>query len=104
MKCYFAAECLPGRTDVQCLHRWQKVLKPDLVKGPWSKEVIIIFCPIFPYMKGSIFVFQNDIILLVRLLQEDSLLIELVGNFSEKKWSEIAEQLPGRMGKQCRER
>ena len=22
------AECLDGRTDVQCLHRWQKVLNP----------------------------------------------------------------------------
>ena len=32
------AECLEGRTDVQCLHRWQKVLNPDLVKGPWSIE------------------------------------------------------------------
>lgn len=26
------------RTDVQCLHRWQKVLNPDLVKGPWTVE------------------------------------------------------------------
>ncbi|KAF5800746.1 putative transcription factor MYB-HB-like family [Helianthus annuus] len=24
--------------DAQCLHRWQKVLNPDLVKGPWTKE------------------------------------------------------------------
>jgi len=34
-----AAEHFPGRTDVQCLHRWQKVLNPELVKGPWTKEV-----------------------------------------------------------------
>ena len=27
------------RTDVQCLQRWQKVLNPELVKGPWTKEV-----------------------------------------------------------------
>lgn len=26
------------RTNVQCLHRWQKVLNPELVKGPWTKE------------------------------------------------------------------
>jgi hypothetical protein len=32
------AEDLPGRTDVQCLHRWQKVLNPCLVKGPWTEE------------------------------------------------------------------
>jgi len=30
------AEHFPGRTDVQCLHRWQKVLNPNLVKGPWT--------------------------------------------------------------------
>ena len=44
----FSAECFPDRTDVQCLHRWQKVLNPELVKGPWSKEVSIqldfLFC------------------------------------------------------------
>jgi len=26
------------KTDVQCLHRWQKVLDPKLHKGPWTKE------------------------------------------------------------------
>ena len=26
------------RTDVQCLHRWNKVLKPGLHKGPWKVE------------------------------------------------------------------
>ncbi|XP_071932587.1 uncharacterized protein [Coffea arabica] len=67
------AKCLPDRTDVQCLHRWQKVLNPELVKGPWTKE-------------------------------EDDLIVELVGKQGNKKWSEIAKQLPGRIGKQCRER
>ena len=32
------AQHLPHRTDVQCLHRWQKVLNPMMVKGPWSRE------------------------------------------------------------------
>lgn len=64
---------LPGRTDVQCLHRWQKVLKPGLVKGPWTPE-------------------------------EDSLVAELVEKYGQKKWSFIARQLQGRLGKQCRER
>ena len=27
------ASHLPGRTDVQCLHRWKKVLRPGLKKG-----------------------------------------------------------------------
>ncbi|KAA0174249.1 hypothetical protein FNF27_04261 [Cafeteria roenbergensis] len=32
------AKHLEDRTDVQCLHRWQKVLRPGLVKGPWTDE------------------------------------------------------------------
>ncbi|XP_057463117.1 transcription factor MYB3R-2-like isoform X2 [Actinidia eriantha] len=67
------AACIPGRTDVQCLHRWQKVLNPELVKGPWTKE-------------------------------EDDRIIELVEKYGCKKWSFIAKFLPGRIGKQCRER
>ncbi|KAM1312992.1 hypothetical protein ACFX2F_017075 [Malus domestica] len=67
------AECFKDRTDVQCLHRWQKVLNPELVKGPWSKE-------------------------------EDEVIIELVKKYGPKKWSTIAQHLPGRIGKQCRER
>ncbi|XP_004511595.1 transcription factor MYB3R-3-like isoform X2 [Cicer arietinum] len=32
------AEYLHGQTDNQCLHRWQKVSNPDLVKRSWTKE------------------------------------------------------------------
>lgn len=67
------ASRLPGRTDVQCLHRWQKVLKPGLIKGPWTPE-------------------------------EDAKVIRLVKLHGNKKWSFIARQLTGRLGKQCRER
>lgn len=67
------AECLPGRTDVQCLHRWQKVLNPNLIKGPWTSE-------------------------------EDKLVLLLVEKNGPQKWTHIAEHLPGRIGKQCRER
>uniref|UniRef100_A0A7S3LND3 Uncharacterized protein n=1 Tax=Aplanochytrium stocchinoi TaxID=215587 RepID=A0A7S3LND3_9STRA len=63
---------VPGRSDVQCLHRWQKVLRPGLVKGPWTKE-------------------EDDT---VRRCIETGI----------KKWSEIASYVPGRIGKQCRER
>ena len=27
---------MKGRTPIQCLHRWSKILKPGLIKGPWS--------------------------------------------------------------------
>ncbi|CAH2285330.1 myb-related A isoform X2 [Pelobates cultripes] len=33
--CHFLVE---NRSDVQCQHRWQKVLNPELIKGPWTKE------------------------------------------------------------------
>ncbi|XP_066526377.1 v-myb avian myeloblastosis viral oncogene homolog-like 2b [Hoplias malabaricus] len=32
------ASLLPNRTEHQCQHRWYKVLDPDLVKGPWTRE------------------------------------------------------------------
>ncbi|XP_021735889.1 transcription factor MYB3R-5-like isoform X3 [Chenopodium quinoa] len=67
------AEHFSGRTDVQCLHRWQKVLNPELVKGPWTKE-------------------------------EDDCIMEMVQMHGCKSWSVIAKRLPGRIGKQCRER
>ena len=64
----------PTRTDVQCLHRWNKVLKPGLHKGAWSEA-------------------------------EDKIVREMVSqNTGEVKWSAIAARLPGRIGKQCRER
>ncbi|XP_017792341.1 PREDICTED: myb protein [Habropoda laboriosa] len=28
----------PDRSDVQCQQRWAKVVNPELVKGPWTKE------------------------------------------------------------------
>eukprot|EP00737_Agarophyton_chilense_P001570 gb/GEZJ01001765.1/.p1 GENE.gb/GEZJ01001765.1/~~gb/GEZJ01001765.1/.p1 ORF type:complete len:822 (-),score=80.51 gb/GEZJ01001765.1/:298-2544(-) len=65
----------PGssRNDVQCLHRWQKVLQPGLKKGPWTQH-------------------------------EDDTITRLVAALGANKWSVIAKQLPGRIGKQCRER
>ncbi|KAG7397559.1 nifu-like protein [Phytophthora boehmeriae] len=64
-----------GRTDVQCLHRWNKVLKPGLIKGPWTPE-------------------------------EDRVLTNLITRYGVGKirWCDLALHLPGRIGKQCRER
>ena len=31
------------RSDVQCQQRWEKVVNPKLVKGPWTKEVCFYF-------------------------------------------------------------
>lgn len=29
---------IPDRSDVQCQQRWTKVVNPELIKGPWTKE------------------------------------------------------------------
>ena len=29
---------IPGRSSIQCLHRWTKILQPGLVKGPWTPQ------------------------------------------------------------------
>ncbi|CAG0890694.1 unnamed protein product [Darwinula stevensoni] len=34
----YIASLMPGKTDAQCQHRWNKVVNPALVKGPWTKE------------------------------------------------------------------
>ena len=33
------AQEMPDRTWSQCSQRWQKVLNPEIVKGPWTAEV-----------------------------------------------------------------
>ena len=38
------------------------------------------------------------------VMQEDAKIIQLVGQLGAKRWSMIAKELPGRIGKQCRER
>jgi hypothetical protein len=58
---------------VQCLHRWTKILKPGLIKGPWT-------------------------------IEEDKKLAEWVKNTGPNKWSQCADFIAGRSGKQCRER
>ncbi|XP_071453304.1 myb-related protein A-like [Hetaerina americana] len=32
------AQHFPDRSDIQCQQRWTKVVNPELVKGPWTKE------------------------------------------------------------------
>ncbi|XP_076347016.1 transcriptional activator Myb-like isoform X2 [Tachypleus tridentatus] len=34
----YIANFFPDRNELQCQQRWQKVVSPDLIKGPWTKE------------------------------------------------------------------
>ena len=70
-----AKHTLPLRTPIQCMNRWNRVVSKGLSQGPWSEE-------------------------------EDKIVINIVSKFGvgKVKWTKVAECLPGRVGKQCRER
>jgi hypothetical protein len=34
----FTQAAVPSKTSIQCLHRWRKVLDPQLVKRAWTAE------------------------------------------------------------------
>ncbi|VTJ76555.1 Hypothetical predicted protein [Marmota monax] len=98
------ANYLPNRTDVQCQHRWQKVLNPELIKGPWTKEedqrVSFVFTDVCIKVKNI----PQTSLLDVSPAKEAGKVIELVQKYGPKRWSVIAKHLKGRIGKQCRER
>lgn len=67
------SDLIKSRSPLQCLHRWTKILRPGMIKGPWTYE-------------------------------EDQKLIQWVKNCGANKWSLASRLIPGRNGKQCRER
>jgi hypothetical protein len=70
------SENFEGKTDVECQQRWEKTMNPEYAKG--KKR---------PWTE-----------------EEDAKVIELVHKMGPHKWTYIAAHLPGRIGKQCRER
>jgi hypothetical protein len=104
-----------GRTDVQALHRWQKVLRPGLKKGAWTPEedAIVIAC-----VEAGITKWSEIASRLVGRIgkqarerwynhldpsvskepwteEEDAKLVSLVSTYGQK-WREVASHLPGR--------
>jgi hypothetical protein len=71
------ARHVPDRSHVQCLQRWNKVLRPGLKKGTWQAE-------------------EDE-----KLMREVNGFLESGG---EVNWTTISKCIEGRTAKQCRER
>ena len=62
-----------SKSPVKCFKRWNILVKPKTVKGPWN-------------------------------IEEDKKLIDWIKNNGPCNWTSCASLIPGRTGKQCRER
>ncbi|XP_054706744.1 myb-related protein B-like [Uloborus diversus] len=110
------ARLFPDRSDVQCQQRWYKVVNPELVKGPWTKEedekvveLVKRYGPkkwtlIAKHLKGRIgkqcrerwHNHLNPSIKKTAWTLEEEKLIYHYHRLWGNQWSKIAKQLPGR--------
>eukprot|EP00357_Protocruzia_adherens_P011067 CAMPEP_0114973024 /NCGR_PEP_ID=MMETSP0216-20121206/724_1 /TAXON_ID=223996 /ORGANISM="Protocruzia adherens, Strain Boccale" /LENGTH=804 /DNA_ID=CAMNT_0002333469 /DNA_START=349 /DNA_END=2763 /DNA_ORIENTATION=- len=100
---------LPGRTEVQCLNRWHILSRQDSVSperdydSSSGSQKRNLQSPLhYNHTHDSKFSHKGSKRPWTE--EEDQMVIKLVNLHGPQKWTFIAEHLPGRIGKQCRER
>lgn len=118
------AQCIEGRTGQQCLHRWEKALKPDIKRGRWSaaedemlrKAVELCgnrpgnWTQIQQYVSGRtdvqcrerwVNVLNPELSTTPFTAEEDTRLLALVQEHGTGHWAQLAALMPGRTDNQC---
>lgn len=106
---FFIASQLPGRTDLQCMQQWHQVLDPAIVKGKgtWTAAEDALLAAKVAEL-GSKWTQVHLHIQLIDCMSGLSIawcsLSYCIQLPVASGFEQIARALPGRMGKQCRER